>query len=241
MGVCKMSETVNVFLPMRAGSERIPKKNTKSFAGIDGGLCSIKLEQLLKSKLVKNVIVSTNDPEVFDISNAFNSKKIKVVLRPEELASSSTSTDDLIKYVPEIMPEGHIMWTHVTSPFIGPDIYDQIIKTYFENIDHCDSIMTVTKLQKFIWNTSEPINYDRSVEKWPRTQTIEPLWEVNSGAFIASKEIYKKCMDRIGLTPYLFQLSEDISFDIDWLPDFRMAEALYKSVRLGTNEETSVV
>jgi CMP-N-acetylneuraminic acid synthetase len=236
-----MSEIVNIFLPLRAGSERIPKKNTKSFAGIDGGLCSIKLKQLLKSKLVKNVIVSTNDPEVVEISNAFNSKKIKVVLRPEELASPSTSTDDLIKYVPEIMPEGHILWTHVTSPFIGPDIYDKIIKTYFENIDHYDSIMTVTKLQKFIWNTYKPINYDRSVEKWPRTQTIEPLWEVNSGAFIASKEIYKKCMDRIGLKPYLFHLSEEISFDIDWLPDFNIAEAIYKSMRFGTTEETSVV
>ena len=236
-----MSEIVNVFLPMRAGSERIPKKNTKSFAGIDGGLCSIKLKQLVKSKLVNSVIVSTNDPEVVDISNAFNSKKIKVILRPEELASSSTSTDDLIKYVPEIMPKGHVLWTHVTSPFIGPDIYDQIIKTYFENIDHYDSIMTVTKVQKFIWNNSKPINYDRSVEKWPRTQTIEPLWEVNSGAFIASKEIYKKCMDRIGLKPYLFQLSEEISFDIDWLPDFKMAEALYKSMGFGANEETSAV
>lgn len=236
-----MSKIVNVFLPMRAGSERIPKKNTKSFAGIDGGLCSIKLKQLLKSKLIKNIIVSTNDPEVVDISNAFNSKRIKVILRPEELASSYTSTDDLIKYVPEIMPEGNIMWTHVTSPFIGPDIYDQIIKTYFENIGHYDSIMTVTKLQKFIWNTSKPINYYRSVEKWPKTQTIEPLWEINSGAFITSKKTYKECMDRIGLKPYLFQLSEEISFDIDWLPDFRMAEVLYQSTRFSTNEETSVV
>ena len=50
------------------------------------------------------------------------------------------------------MPEGHILWTHVTSPFIGPDVYDRIIETYFENIDHNDSLMTVTKLQKFIWN-----------------------------------------------------------------------------------------
>lgn len=241
MKVCDMSEIVNVFLPMRAGSERIPKKNTKSFAGIDGGLCSIKLKQLIKSKFVTNIIVSTNDPEVVDISNALNSKKIKVILRPEELASSSTSTDDLIKYVPEIMPEGHVLWTHVTSPFIGPDIYDQIIRKYFENIDHYDSIMTVTKLQKFIWNTSDPINYDRTAEKWPRTQTIEPLWEVNSGAFIASKDIYKKHMDRIGLKPFLFQLSEEISFDIDWLPDFRMAEALFKSVDFSANEDTSKV
>ena len=81
MKVCDMSEIVNVFLPMRAGSERIPKKNTKSFAGIDGGLCSIKLKQLIKSKLITNIIVSTNDPEVVDISKALNSKKIKVILR----------------------------------------------------------------------------------------------------------------------------------------------------------------
>ena len=221
-----MSAVVNVFLPMRAGSERVPKKNTKSFAGIDGGLCSIKLKQLLGSRRVGNIFVSTNDPDVIDISNGFNSNRIKVVQRPVELASSSASTDDLIKYVPEIMPDSHILWTHVTSLFIGPDIYDRIVETYFKNVGDYDSLMTVTKLQKFIWNDKGPINYDHSIEKWPRTQTIEPLWEVNSGAFIATKEIYRERMDRIGSRPYLFQLSEEISFDIDWLPDFTMAETI---------------
>ena len=71
-----MSENVNVFLPMRAGSERVPEKNTKTFAGVMGGLCKIKLEQLIKCDAVENVIVSTNDPEVVNISNGFNSKKI---------------------------------------------------------------------------------------------------------------------------------------------------------------------
>ena len=223
-----MNETVNVFLPMRAGSERIPKKNTKTFAGIDGGLCSIKINQLLESNLIKDIIISTNDPEVINISNSFNSHRIKVIWRPEELASSYTSTDDLIRYVPKIMPDGHILWTHVTSPFIGSDIYNRLVETYFEHIALNDSLMTVTKLQKFIWNSSEPINYDRNVEKWPRTQTLEPLWEVNSGAFITSKEIYKKRMDRVGIKPYLYQLSEEVSFDIDWWPDFGMAEAIFQ-------------
>ena len=224
-----MSAVVNVFLPMRAGSERVPKKNTKPFAGIDGGLCSIKLKQLLLSSRVGNIFVSTNDPDVIDISNGFNSNRIKIIQRPDELASSFASTDDLIKYVPEIMPDGHILWTHVTSPFIGPDIYDRIIEEYFENVGYYDSLMTVTKLQKFIWNDKGPINYDHSIEKWPRTQTIEPLYEVNSGAFIATKEIYRERMDRIGSRPYLFQLSEEISFDIDWLPDFTMAETIYQT------------
>lgn len=224
-----MSDCINAFLPMRAGSERVPKKNTKQFAGIDGGLCSIKLEQLLGSARINSIFVSTNDPDVIGIANGFNSNRIKVVVRPDELASSSTSTDDLIKYVPEIMPEGHILWTHVTSPFIGPNVYDRIIQTYFENVDYNDSLMTVTKVQKFIWNDTAPINYDSSLEKWPRTQTLEPLWEVNSGAFLTTREIYRQRSDRIGATPYLFQLDPECAFDIDWLSDFTMAEAIYKT------------
>ena len=121
------------------------------------------------------------------------------------------------------------MWTHVTSPFLGPDIYDKVVEKYFENVGYYDSLMTVTKLQKFIWGDKGPINYDHSIEKWPRTQTIEPLWEVNSGAFIATKDIYRERMDRIGSRPYLFELSEEISFDIDWLPDFTMAETIYQT------------
>ena len=48
------------------------------------------------------------------IANKFNSKKIRVLIRPDELASSALLLD-LIKYVPEVMPDGHILWTHVTS------------------------------------------------------------------------------------------------------------------------------
>lgn len=224
-----MSRKINVFLPMRAGSERVFKKNTKTFSGIQGGLCRIKLEQLVKCDLIEEIFVSTNDPEVVEISNSFQSEKIKVVIRPIELATSSASTDDLIKYTPEIMPNGHILWTHVTSPFISSDIYCEIIKAYFKNLDHFDSLMTVTKLQKFIWNESKPINYDRNLEKWPKTQTIEALWEVNSGAFLASKAIYQEFSDRIGNKPYFFELRDDVAFDIDWLSDYKIAEAVFYS------------
>ena len=225
-----MNKCVNVFLPMRAGSERVPKKNTKTFSGVEGGLCKIKLEQLLKCNFVNIIIVSTNDPEVIEISNTFKSKKIKVVSRPNELCTSAATTDDLIKYVPDIMPDGHILWTHVTSPFITSEVYCQIIQTYFRKLYSFDSLMSVTKLQKFIWNDKEPLNYDRDKQKWPRTQTIDPLWEVNSGAFLASKDIYHKNIDRIGDNPYLFELGDEIAFDIDWLPDYKIAEALYYSI-----------
>ena len=225
-----MKQRINVFLPMRAGSERVPNKNTKTFSGIQGGLCKIKLEQLINCNLIDTILVSTNDPEVMKIANIFNSKKIRILIRPNKLASSSTSTDDLIKYVPEVMPDGHILWTHVTSPFITSEIYDQIIENYLDKLEGFDSLMTVTKLQKFIWKDSKPVNYNRNFEKWPKTQTIEPLWEVNSGVFLTKKCIYQSNSDRIGDKPYLFELSDDIAFDIDWLPDYKIAEALYFSM-----------
>ena len=36
------------------------------------------------------------------------------------------------------MPDGHILWTHVTSPFISSDIYSQVIEKYLENLDNFD-------------------------------------------------------------------------------------------------------
>lgn len=222
-----MSKKVNVFLPMRAGSDRVLRKNTRAFSGVNGGLCRIKIKELLKCKNLDRIIVSTDDPTVVKICNEFCSAKIQIVPRPHALASSIASTDDLIKYVPEIMPKGHILWTHVTSPFITSNIYDELISEYFKRLSNFDSLMTVTKLQKFIWNDDGPFCYDREVEKWPRTQTISPLWEVNSGAFLASKDIYLKNHDRIGDKPYLFELDQVVSFDIDWLPDFEIAEKLY--------------
>ena len=164
------------------------------------------------------------------ITNLLNSKKVKIIIRPDELSSSSTSTDDLVKYVPKVISDGHVLWTHVTSPFICSNTYSQVIEKYLENLCHFDSLMTVTKIQKFIWNDRKPVNYNRNLEKWPKTQTIEPLWEVNSGIFLAHKSIYESNKDRIGNTPCLFELSDDRAFDIDWMTDYKIAEALYYSM-----------
>ena len=215
---------------MRTGSERVPNKNKKTFSGIQGGLCRIKIEQLINCNLIDTILVSTNDTEVVRITNLFNSKKISIDIRPDELASSSASKDDLIKYAPEVMPNRHILWTHVTSPFVSSNNYSQVIEKYLENLRHFDSLMTVTKLQKFIWNDSEPVNYNRNLEKWPKTKTIEPLWEVNSGIFLAHKSIYEGNKDRIGDPPDLCQLSNEVAFDIDWMQDYKIAEALYLSM-----------
>jgi CMP-N-acetylneuraminic acid synthetase len=91
--------------------------------------------------------------------------------------------------------------------------------------------MGVTRLSTFLWDTDGPINYDRNVEKWPRTQTLRPLYEVNSAIFIASTEIYGRDADRIGRSPLLYEISKDKTVDIDWPDDFEIAERLWQTRR----------
>jgi CMP-N-acetylneuraminic acid synthetase len=218
---------INVFLPIRKGSERVKFKNTKTFSSIDGGLTKIKLSQLIKVKQIDKIYVSTNDQVVKDLARSFNSSKIIIDNRPDYLGSSEASTDDIINYVPKIISKGVVVWTHVTSPFVDECVYENAITQYLSSNGSYDSLMTVTSLQKFIWKNGESFNYDRALEKWPRTQTLDMLYEVNSGIFIADINIYKKLNDRIGENPFLYEISGKKAFDIDWNDDFEIAEILW--------------
>ena len=220
--------SMHVFLPCRKGSERIPNKNTKDFAGVKGGLLKIKLDQLINVSAVESITVSSNDYMVLDFANKYNDSRIRIDERPEHLGNSSTSTDDLIKYVPTIIPEGHVLWTHVTSPFLNEIGYESIIKRYYQDLKNgYDSLMTVKELRGFIWNKDQPISYNRNIEKWPRTQTIESLYEVDSAVFVNSVDQYRAMSDRIGSKPSMYIQDVKSSIDIDWPEDFSYAESVW--------------
>jgi len=217
-----------VFLPCRKGSQRIPHKNTKDFAGIKGGLLHIKLQQLLATPEIDEIILSSDDEEVLAVGKAFNDNRIILSRRPDELCTSQTTTDSLIAYVPSLIAEdATIIWTHVTSPFLSAETYSQMIKLYYEGMNQYDSLMSVNPLRTFIWNEQGAINYDREQRKWPQTQTLPVWYEVNSGVFIADIETYRKRGDRIGEHVQLYETSKLESLDIDWPEDFEFAELLY--------------
>jgi len=219
---------ITAFLPCRLGSQRVPDKNVRVFAGVEGGLLKIKLDQLLNTKKIDNIVLSSNDPRVLEFGAKYNNERLTIDERPEHLGSNKTTTDELIKYVGTIISEGHVLWTHVTSPFLNEDDYKRIIESYFKALDDgYDSLMTVLKLQGFIWSKTKPLSYDRKELKWPMTQNIEPFYEVDSGAFLSSIYNYTKINDRIGEQPFLFEQKKAKSIDIDWPDDFDLAEKLW--------------
>ncbi|MCC4816394.1 acylneuraminate cytidylyltransferase [Vibrio lentus] len=219
---------ISAFLPCRKGSQRIPNKNVKDFSGIKGGLLKIKLEQLKNCSQIDNIVVSSNDERVLDFASNQMDSRIIIDERPEHLGSNTTTTDELIQYVPRVISEGDVLWTHVTSPFINEHDYSHIILSYKEALEQgFDSLMTVLKIQGFIWDESGPISYERDRLKWPMTQNIAPLYEVDSGAFLTSIINYKKYNDRIGEHPFLYEQSKSKSIDIDWPDDFAIAEKIW--------------
>lgn len=227
-----MAEKYAFFLPTRKGSERVINKNTRTFAGIEGGILRVKLEQLLAVERIKNIIVSTNDEATIQIAESFNNSRIKVVERPEFLCLSSTVIQDFINYIPTIIDAEHIFWVHTTSPFADTKVLNDALDIYEEKVIKAkafDSLLSVSKIQQFLWSEKENkcVNHDRTKVLWPRTQDLEPLYEINHAFYINSKENYLRIHDRIGVKPYLFELDKIHSLDIDWGDDFALAEIVY--------------
>ena len=222
---------ITAFLPCRSGSQRVPHKNTRPFAGHADGLIGVKLQQLADCQEIDLILLSTNDPEVIEVGTRFaeGCPKLQIDLRPEHLCRSDTSTDELIEYVPERIENGTVLWTHVTSPMVEAPIYTQMIADYREGIaaGTSDSLMSTNALKTFVWSASGPRNYDRALEKWPRTQTLGKLFAVNSAAFIIDVELMRTTHDRIGQRPLMFEMDEIVGFDIDWEEQLTIAELLY--------------
>lgn len=222
--------TIHAFLPCRKGSERVPRKNIKPFNHYEHGLVQLKLEQLLSCDRIDEVVLSTNDEDILEFASTLCHGKLRLHRRNDVLCSSATSTDELVAHAVELIPDGDILWTHVTSPFINSSVYNSVIEHYHQCLlQGYDSLMTTTLLHGFLWNNEGPVNYDRLIEKWPRTQTIAPLHEINSGVFLNSATNYKTYSDRIGSNPYLFPMDKITAHDIDWHEDFVIAEALAKN------------
>lgn len=226
---------ISFFLPTRKGSERVKNKNTRPFAGIEGGILKLKLQQLLNIERVEDIVVSTNDEQTIEVAKSFGNPRIRVIERPEHLCLSSTVIEDFIDYIPSVVESEHIFWVHATAPFADESVLNKALDTYIEALSSgdYDSLLSVNKIQQFLWSATENkcINHDRSKVKWPRTQDLEPLYEINHAFYINSRDNYLKYHDRIGEKPFLFELDKLHAYDIDWEDDFAIAEMIYNKIK----------
>lgn len=228
-------ENIAFYLPTRKGSQRVKNKNTRPFASIEGGLLEVKLQQLLRTRNVDEIILSTNDDECINIANKFLNKdtRLRINIRPEYLCLDTTNLQDLIEYVPTITDAEHILWGHVTTPIAGAEEYDKAIELYLSRLSEgADSLISVVELKNFLLDIQGKLINNSTDLPWPRTQDLDPLFEINHVMFIAKRVVYYNNKNRIGDRPIIHIMDKIKSFDIDWQEDFEIAEMIYKSCYL---------
>ena len=109
-------------IPARGGSKRIPRKNIKVFHGRPMIAWSIEAAQV--SREFDNIVVSTDDPEVAEISKVFGAEV--PFMRPSELSDDYTGTVQVISHaISEIEKiwgqQSLICCLYATAPFVQSD------------------------------------------------------------------------------------------------------------------------
>ena len=209
-------------VPMKLNNRRLPQKNTKSFKN-GKPLCWYILSTLLQIDEIDEVYVYCSNPDIQE----FIPKGVKYLRRSESLDQDTTKMNEvLLAFAQEVSADVYIM-THTTAPFISVDS----IKKGIDAVKNggYDSSFAAKKLQDFLWAEGKPFNYQ--LDNIPRTQDLPILYQETSGFYIYKREIIETMNRRIGVNPFIVEVGEIESVDIDEQEDFIIADAIYNYIR----------
>ncbi|WBL24857.1 acylneuraminate cytidylyltransferase [Zunongwangia sp. HGR-M22] len=211
------------FIPLRKGSKGIPGKNKRKMLGRP--LYCWVLTEAIFSKL-DEIIVFTDDTEVIEfIENQFKwSSKVKAVLRPENTANDTASTEiAMLDYCESVDYDFDVFCLlQATSPFTKAEHINEGLLKIEEG---ADSSLSVVKTHRFIWNNNgESINYD--YKNRPRRQDFEGLLVENGAVYCTTKKALQTSQNRISGSIVPFEMPEISYTEIDSEADWNIVENL---------------
>jgi len=192
-------------IPARGGSKGVPRKNVRPICGHP--LIAWTIGAALKSKTLDQVLVSTEDEEIAEISRAYGAE---VLDRPAELAVDTALSRDVIAHALKATGAGHSVLLQATSPIRSPDLIDRVVAAFLES--DWDSMAT---------GFEYPLYPPHGVEH--RRQDIKHVF-VNDGNVIisTSRTVFNQSL--FGRKTGTMITSREENIDIDDEFDFWMAE-----------------
>lgn len=212
---------IKALIAVRSGSERVVNKNIRPFAG--SNLLDLKIKQLKEIKELDGIVVNSNDDRMLEIADKLG---VEIIKRDPKYATSSVSMSDVYQNMAENIDTDVIMYANVTNPLVNTESYVNGIKTFKEISGKFDSLNSAHLVKEFMFLDNKPINYD--LLNQPRSQDLPNIYALNFAFSILTKEHMIEYKNVIGRTPYMYELSETESVDIDTEFDFEIAEFLYK-------------
>lgn len=221
-------------IPARGGSKRIPRKNIKEFCGKP--ILVYSINAALQTKLFDEVMVSTDDVEIAEISKQygasvpfFRSKEtsndyaiLKDVLN--EVLAEYQKLDKIFDEVCCILP---------TAPLVESD---DITKSHeILEIESCVSVVPVVKYSYTIFRSLK-IENGKLTMNWPenfpkRSQDLPEAYHDAGLFYWYSKKYFEEKIAGFGENAYPYILDEEKVQDIDTLDDWRLAEMKYNLLK----------
>ena len=94
------------------------------------------------------------------------------------------------------------------------------------NSNNYDSIFTVKSLKTFCWHKKKPINY--KIKELPRSQDLNPIVIETTSLYGIKKNALNKYKCRIGNKPFLYEVDDFETIDLNNKKDFEYLENLLK-------------
>lgn len=221
-------------IPARGGSKRLPGKNTKLLG--DKPLIAWTIEAAIESNVFDHVFVSTDSQEIADISKQYGAEV--PFLRPEELASDTATTNDVITHLVDWFESEFNQTTSLiavlqpTSPFRNAKHIIEAIEEM--NDKSAKAIISVCQLEHPIHFCNQ-LGSDGSMadfinlENMKRTQDLKPTYRLNGALYIFDRDYVGRMQDIYSNGTYAYIMSSKLSIDIDTEEDFDLAKHYLQS------------
>ena len=224
-----MAKSIIAIIPARGGSKGIPRKNIKKLGSKP--LIAYTIEEALKSKCLDHVFVSTEDPEIANISKEYGAQ---VIDRPPSLAKDTSKTVDAVLHAIEYLERDGIhphtvVLLQPTSPLRDVEDIDAAVNLFLDN--ECDSVISVCEPDHSpFWCFTISGKYLKPIldKKFDdtRRQDLPRVVTPNGAIYISSPETIRRYKGFYGdrIIPYC--MPPERSIDIDKPLDFTIAEVL---------------
>jgi len=228
-------------IPARGGSKGIPKKNIKILAG-KPLLCHV-LTEALKSTLLSNVVVSSDDDEILSVARGCGGERV-LLKRPKELAEDSTPDVPVLQHAVNATEDkegkrfDYVVQLHATTPLMTSADIDGCIQVLLD-VPEADSSVSVYAISDFKPAKIKKIVNNRLVQYFPdteerttsRRQDAVPAYRRNAGIYVAKRHVVMEEGRVWGDHCVPYRMSGERSVDINEPVDFIIAEAMIQHLQ----------
>lgn len=203
-------------MPIKLNNERCPGKNTRLLG--EKPLLRWELDNLKETGLCDSINVFCSSDEI----KPFLPDGVTFIKRPGYLDLPQSNFTQIFEEFKKICDADIYVYAHATAPFVSAETMIRGIEAVKSG--KYDSAFCAVKIQSYLWQDGKPLNFDAT--NLPRTQDLDPIYRETSGIYVFEKQVFEKYRRRVGINPYIIQVSLKEATDIDEPEDFRMAEKL---------------